>query len=684
MKKLFFIITLIVSFTLANLAIYFSQVNFSNTLFRPTINADSFVYEVSLLNSDSASDVKNTVESLAKNNNVNISISISDLNSIKESTEVYWLVQDEEYIDNLRGVTPYLSIDQFNALKTPITNNLQTEGYKISYLSDIMDISFSPFTLFNKTNYNGEMYVYGKSESNIQKFLLDLNSSGLEVAVIENVEVYQQSKLESLLNLILFKNPLFFISIALYFIGLFYLLYVDRRNSKILYINGISKLEYSSKFLRSKIPMIFGTIAIASIWLAYKTYKNIDLLFLSFLEYLKMSTLILVFTYLFVLLVTYSFRDIRIDSYVNGVNTKRKPTVILGLFKIIVISLSITVLVPLVDGIVKTNKLNERLQESASKYEGIYRLNENGNFGNLLVDREENILNLIENDPRVLYVSNNYSEAHVNDDSTEYFNSVIYSNENFIVSQSLRTIDNQPIDKVEPNTIYVSPNMFQIASNKIKTTQHLCIETLNCDNIKIQETNQTDEVNLLSYDSYLDTSDYSTTYIIIPLTKIPEIANVYYSLSDNNDKEEMTDILSEVLPKEEIRFTAVSDYFKNEVDINNDVIRQKLVFFTSYLFINMLVSMLYYISVVDIHKKEIAIYWVNGVNKFKYLYEELGVQIILNAICMLFLKLFLQIYASLNTLILVFIILCLLDVLSVTIYKKAVINDLKRYVKERE
>lgn len=681
-KILIMVLLLIMSFSIFEASKLNVQIEQVQSIFNPYNTNQDPHKEIILLGADDTELIKEELMRLSDRTEVSFTVAAEEtvpgIPGQANNFQYYWYLQEDKYLSENMDLNRSLDLQGFNNLLYPITNN-PGDVYYFELPLDAYSYEIFPFHLYDPPNLSTRFSIFASSEQNIDAFLSGLDEKDIMYTERDSF-VYDPAFLQTI-SVFLFQNPLVPLTIGLFFIVLFAVLYQDRRNLSIKLINGYTKLGYIRGKLKSLTFLLLTTFI--SFFIAYYLFSY-AFQFKHFVPlltyYVPVILMINVAAITFVAMVVFSFTDIDQKTYVQGIKAKGFTPYFIGFAKFLMGILIILSLIPTVLNIIQGVSIYQSLSEQMVRYENMYRIESRGEYLSTLIEKSDEMIEALHDFDNTLYLS------HVDRGDTvgeyEAINKLVYVNENYLLRHSFMDDAGDPIDTEQKNVVYTTEDNRKGLEEIIQLFPQMLNQTEG-EEIDIALLDPNSELTMYTMEPNMNSEHISQDFIMVPQRDNFFILSFFFVFDNEEQIEHMQNQLAGVVDMESIQFTKITESWERELEIYQNSIVQNAFSLLNYLIIMVILSLIYYQMKLDKVRKEFSVYWANGISKFKYFYLDYIYQILLGGIMILLVRIIGYPNLSFGIVLVMFLFYIGIDTLSLVIFRYRFYSQLQRHIKER-
>lgn len=675
-KIIFFSLILLLAYSFFDISRNLVQVDLISSILSPYKVYDNPHEVITLISAENVDQTKNNLIKIADSNNVNFTIVVSGSNT--NETEYYWHITESKFLFPNSVLNKPITIQKFNSLEQPVTEKSDSEYFFDLPLSTY-HYKILPFTKFSNSNLSVDITVFSENKDSIENFLTALGKNGIKYTPFNLTAEKNTSPLQNL-KFVLEQNPVAPLSIGLYFLVLFAILYSDRRNLSIKLINGYSKTEYYMEFIKkiASYLLLMGSISFAVLYLS-TIGLNISHLGGILSRFVPFTLVLMVLTALLSYIFVFSFTDITRESYIKGTSRKTALPIFFSLTKFLVTILICILAIPAVNNIVGSLTVYNSLSERSKLYPHAYTIDTRSNYlKTLIVKNDEIVDELLKFKGSYVISGYEIKDEIAVDTKFKVFN----ANRNYIEKYIKFDINGNPIDPSRMDVIYTQTRNKDGVEELKQYNGFLCDSTGNCLNSETILLPDDFEIPTYYMDPLNTKANYKNDFVLFPKESNLSIFQFVLNFENESEIQNLKSNLAGIVDINEFNFIKMTDVFEEHLDIYKNSVVKYLTQILNYVVIVAILSVITYLIKFEKVKREFSIYWVNGISKFKHFYNDYISFILLNILALIIVKEFAYPEITSNLTLLLGLILIAIDTVTLMIFRFIFYNKIHQNIKE--
>lgn len=659
MKKIFVLLTIIISFLLINTAKSYVSVQqirtFNNALTKHNVTVDHF---------DKNENYNEIIMHAAEINSVDIAYFNYSGDPFKQ--EVNLFLSTESLLDDL-NMNRFLDAKTFNALPYSLSSSDASHEYYIKFLNSKINLTLIPIK--NSTGYiDQNFFVTAKTEAQIDGFITSLKSLGIEATLSNGPNLVQtESLLRILAGLIAIDYPLFGFML-IYIVLLGHECYHSYRRDSILRLQGYTEIDILLEKIVKNVALFFATTVILSlIFTCFFSFQSKNI-YDFWKAYTVSALMISLFLVLIIIVMQFlSSKTKQLDA-LRGKRNNSYFKLLLFLKTVFVIVLSIQMInqISQVSSLLETK---EAVEKNSALYKGVYTLEnkESMTFDlNTWIENNDAFYQQLSEDLTLYYAIDSSGDA--------YKEKIILMNNEYL--NHLEIVDSKgdiiSVQSKDEVVLISSKSNFKLTQQQLKGPLLCSFTGLDeCSQVEIFSTN--DDVLIPTIG---DNADYIHAPFIIITGQKPQLFNDYnFRIDQDIDLETKLDKHLDGLP---IRYKNLGTLHE---DLNN-AISTKLFALQKFMAVISLLLVVMIVSVYAVHYDIFKVYYssdyMNGNSVYKISAPLFIFQVFINIIVLFVIG---MIEKELSATLAVFMVTLIIELLSTLLVAQRLKRNIIRNIK---
>lgn len=601
---------------------------------------------------------------------VNISTS-----SINENNGLYaWNVQNDKYLNNIKGLNKEIDLETFNSLNSIEENDISSEYY-FNFIEDNFIRKLIPLK-----HYSGEIRyidVFSENENNMEDFFKQLESEGVYFTLITN-DTPDQSIITSLKNGIK-GTPLSLVGFSLVIILLYLTVYQNRRNIGIYLINGRTKFHFVKYLCNNLYKVFIPTMLLSFMVFQILNVTNFTHFISIFMTYISLMFFLLIIFTLAITVFAYSLTEVSVKSYLYGYSNKSITSFVTLGFKFILTTILLVNIFTLVNRVYWSKDIMINAHIFAKTHSNIFSFSTDDS--SIILNNSNQLIENLSNNGNGYLVSYNIDMNQENGKSQLDMinNKIVYANNNYIRKQNLYDEDGSPLTEFNSESLYITRENYELIKD---VNPNILID----DNIEREIVFLSIESSIVPWTNNILSKSNAliNDFIIInrEMDQHSHLPNILINLDVDNLSEEKNKLL-ENTDINNLDLINLGEMFEKEDQISKDSLYWEIQWVIVYIFVILIVSLIHNQVLFDKRKKEYTVYYVNGYSKINTFFVECIYHLVVFSLIIIVVKNLLYPTSPFSYIITPFIIIFVVEVIIVLISVKKFYRDMGYILKER-